>query len=342
MRRGLGRSLAHRTSGLLIFLELIMAKEFKTIDELIEIMESRGIVVDELTKPAIMRESYYAIVNGYKRPFLDTAKMESTSEDAFLEGTRFEWVYKLFLFDRDLRNVTFKYLSKAEAIMKTSVVYAFCEAHPEHDAYLQRSAYVDAKNMLLPKGFKGNRGRKYSNDMSRLMETINSKLSDSPTRKPFVTHYINKHGSVPLWVLSNDLTFGNMAHFYQLQTRSVQNRTCKLVLEANGWLEKGFRISPLELLHAFSVLSEFRNLCAHDDRLYCAKVGRSGDIDYSKMALQLFRIISEDDFDRFIDDIGGLFGKYGDDLHVVTPKSLLKDMGFRSPDDEAGESEPKN
>lgn len=318
-----------------------MAKEFKTIEELIAIMESRGIIVDGRTRPAIMRESYYAIVNGYKRPFLDTVKMESTSEDVFLEGTRFEWLYTLFLFDRDLRNVTFKYLSKAEAIMKTSVVYAFCEAHPEHDAYLQRSAYVDAKNMLLPKGYKGNRWKKYSNDMSRLMETINGKLSDSPIRKPFVNHYIDRYGSVPLWVLSNDLTFGNMSHFYQLQTRSVQNRACKLVFEANGWKEKGFRINPLELLHAFSVLSEFRNLCAHDDRLYCAKVGRSKDIDYSQMTFQLFKIIPEDDFKCFTDDVAGLFEKYGEDLHVVTPRSLMKDMGFESPDNAGSEGEQR-
>lgn len=305
-----------------------MSKEFKTVDQLIEKMKLRNIIVDENTKPALLRESYYAIVNGYKAPFLDTAKMKSTSEDVYLEGTRFEWIYTLFLFDRDLRHITFKYLSKAEAIMKTSVVYAFCEAHQERDAYLQRSSYVDEKNMLLPKGYKGNRKKKFSKDMSKLMETINGKLSTSQHRKPFIDHYMNKYGGVPLWVLSNDLTFGNMAHFYQLQTRSVQNRTCKLILHASGKSGDGTRLTPHELLHAFSVLSEFRNLCAHDDRLYCAKVGKSGDIDFSDMSFQLFKIIPEEDFDRFIDDIGMLFAKYGEDLHVVTPKSLIKDMGF--------------
>ena len=319
-----------------------MAKEFKTVEELMKIMESRGLIVDDRTKPALMRESYYAIVNGYKKPFLDTEKMKSSNEDIFIEGTRFEWIHTLFLFDRDLRNITFKYLSKAEAIMKTSVVYAFCEAHPEHDAYLQRLAYVDAKNMLFPKDFDGNRAKIYSNDMSNLMRIINGKLSDTPTRKPFIDHYINKYGSVPLWVLSNDLTFGNMAHFYQLQARSVQNRACKLILEANGWKEHGFRLTPLELLHAFSVLSEFRNLCAHDDRLYCAKAGKSGDIGFSEMSLQLFKIIPSEDFDRFIDDIGGLFDKYGDDLHVVTPQSLVNDMGFGNTDSEGSESKPED
>ena len=43
-----------------------MAKEFKTIDELIDLLESRNVITDENTKTQLMRESYYAVVNGYK------------------------------------------------------------------------------------------------------------------------------------------------------------------------------------------------------------------------------------------------------------------------------------
>lgn len=50
-----------------------MAKEFKTVDELVELMRSRGIQVGGEAASAIRRESYYAIVNGYKGPFIDRA-----------------------------------------------------------------------------------------------------------------------------------------------------------------------------------------------------------------------------------------------------------------------------
>lgn len=46
-----------------------MAKEFKTIDEQIALLNSRGIKTDDQTKIQLMRESYYAVVNGYKDPF---------------------------------------------------------------------------------------------------------------------------------------------------------------------------------------------------------------------------------------------------------------------------------
>lgn len=67
-----------------------MAKEFKTIDQLVELMESRGIITDNKTAAAIKRESYYAIINGYKAPFLDREAMQSSAEDVYLEGTTFQ------------------------------------------------------------------------------------------------------------------------------------------------------------------------------------------------------------------------------------------------------------
>ncbi len=41
-----------------------MAKEFKTFDELISVLESRNVITNNDTMSQLMRESYYAIVNG--------------------------------------------------------------------------------------------------------------------------------------------------------------------------------------------------------------------------------------------------------------------------------------
>lgn len=45
-----------------------MAKEFKTFAQLIELLESRGVATDASTTDCLRRESYYAVVNGYKVP----------------------------------------------------------------------------------------------------------------------------------------------------------------------------------------------------------------------------------------------------------------------------------
>lgn len=175
-----------------------MAKEFKTIEELIELMESRGILTDDSTKFALQRESYYAIINGYKRPFLNTKAMQAQPSDVYQEGTSFAWIYSLFLFDRELRSVTFKYITQAEAIMRSSIVYSFCEAHPEPNAYLQRSSFCSSNDYLVPSSSKNKRERLHQKNLVKLMETLNGKQVVGPNTRPFIKHYIKQYGFVPL------------------------------------------------------------------------------------------------------------------------------------------------
>ncbi len=301
-----------------------MAKEFKTIDEQVALLESRGIRTDADTPAQLARDGYYAIVNGYKRPFLDTDAMKLSAEDVYLEGTEFRSIYALFRFDRDLRNLSLKYLARAEASMRTAVVYSFCESYPDPNAYLSPSSYACAGEMLFAKGFKGDKGRIHQRNMTKLMEVLNSKAGGHAGR-PFVLHYLDKYGFVPLWVLANDLTFGNVAHFYQLQRQSVQNRACKMIAESS---KPEGRLTPQKLLRAFSVLVDFRNLCAHDARLYCSKVGRGQDLGFEAMFEALSRILPYEEMESFLNEIVGLFRRYEGDTGRVNPLELWRDMGF--------------
>ncbi len=305
-----------------------MAKEFKTFDELISVLESRNVITNNDTMSQLMRESYYAIVNGYKAPFLDTQAMEIENGDVYRKGTKFEWMYSLFSFDRDLRALTFKYLERAESIMKSAVVYAFCLVNPEPMSYLEISSYVDPQNMLFPKGYRGNKQSLHFRNLSHLMKVLNSKVSNN-SNKDFIKHYVKNYGFVPLWVLQNDLTFGNVAHFYQLQKRSVQNKTCQIILKATGKKDKKLPyLTPTKLLHSFYVLVDFRNICAHGERLYCAKVGKSHDIGFSEMASNLALILQEEDMRSFYKEVSSLVSSYGSSLYTVSIEALLNDMGF--------------
>lgn len=249
------------------FKGVTMAKEFKTIDQLVGLLESRGVRTDGETATALARESYYAIVNGYKDPFLDRVAMQARSDDVFIEGTTFRMIYDLFLFDRAMRNALLPSLIKAESVLKNATVYAFCERHRDPAAYLDRANYVSAKDMLFPERFRGNRRAAHAKNLNDLTSRLNEKLRITGGTRPFIRHYLESYGMVPLWVLQNDLTFGNMSHFYQLQTRGVQNAACKIVANSTG---NGRPIGARKLLDIYDVLVDYRNICAHDDRLYCA------------------------------------------------------------------------
>lgn len=301
-----------------------MPKEFKTNDELVEILRSRGVITDEDTKPAIERESYYAIVNGYKKPFLDHEAMKTAPDDVYLEGTRFEWIYDLFKFDRDLRTITFEYLTRAEAVMRTAVAYAFCESHGSPDAYLGRSSFCNPDDYLVPRKFKGDKTAHHRENLSRLMKLLNGKVSIDNDTRDFIRHYANRHGGVPLWVLVNDLTFGNIVHFYQLMQPRDRRRVCSIVASvSNRDLKRHGFLNEVDLLRSIRILNDFRNYCAHDERLYCAK---SHGANYSDMLVKLTDVITMDEVRTFTGEITHLHASYN--LHNMEFGELLEEMGF--------------
>ena len=51
-----------------------MEKDFKTIEEQIEILKARGIIInDERAKQILTENNYYYLINGYKDFFVDNS-----------------------------------------------------------------------------------------------------------------------------------------------------------------------------------------------------------------------------------------------------------------------------
>lgn len=300
-----------------------MKKEFKTIEELVDLLESRNVKTDSATAGILRRESYYAIVNGYKGPFLDRDAMQSSAEDVYKDGTTFRQIYDLFLFDRVLRQIALSYLIAAESVLKNAVVYSFCARHPDTNAYLERSNYVSAKDMLVPKTFDGNKAEEHGRNLATLMKILNGKLTLSRKTRPFVRHYVESYGSVPLWVLQNDLTFGNIAHFYQLQKRGVQNDACKIVGQVAN---RGERLNPHDLLRLLDVLVDFRNICAHDERLYCAEVRGARCAD---MLLMLRKVLPDEDTNALLEALNELIREFRGRIDGSILLHVVRDMGMR-------------
>ena len=73
-------------------------KIFKTLDEQIEILKSKGLIVEDLdkAKQILFRENYF-FLSGYRHLF-----MRSIKENRFIEGTTFDELYAMFLFDRKI------------------------------------------------------------------------------------------------------------------------------------------------------------------------------------------------------------------------------------------------
>ena len=71
-----------------------MLKEFKTIDEQIEILKKRGLVFDdeEFAKEKLLETNYYNTINGYKKLFVAT---DVNGNEIFKNNAKYEELFYL-------------------------------------------------------------------------------------------------------------------------------------------------------------------------------------------------------------------------------------------------------
>ena len=121
-----------------------MKKEFKTIEEQVEILKRKGLIIEdeEETKEILLRENYF-FINGYR-----LLLMNSYSDKTFVKGSTFKELYALFLFDRSMRNIIFKYLLIIENQLKSITSYQ-----------LSKKYGYQEKDYLNPKNFTEDRSK---------------------------------------------------------------------------------------------------------------------------------------------------------------------------------------
>ena len=211
-------------------------KEYKSNEELINYLLSKGIIVsnkkDALEK--IERYTYYSVVNTYKNIFKD-------KNGNYINNVSFDEIYALFEFDKNLKNIVLKYCLEIEAVIKSIMANQISKVYGIKD-YLNISNWDDRIN---------------TNIKENLLKKINNEIEKDYNVHTAVTHYIDKYGFVPPFVLVKILTFGVASSYYGLLKQSDRQAIAKY-----------FKISDKLLKQILKNLTIIRNIAAHSDRLY--------------------------------------------------------------------------
>ena len=229
-------------------------KEFKTIDEQIDKLLEKELIIDDIetTKSILEFENYYNLINGYKELF--TCKY--SEKEKFIKDTHFNEVYAVYNFDSNIRSIFMKYILKCENYIKSKIIYTFCYNHREKD-YLKIENFNNTNDKKI----------KYIN---KLINDINLDVErQTVNKKGMLIHYKENYDYIPLWVVSIILTFGKTSKFYELMKNKEQ---CQI--------SKSFKLFPEHLIRYLNSLTLIRNICAHSERLYNFKYrNRIKDID---------------------------------------------------------------
>ena len=306
-------------------------KEYKTIEQQLEILRSRKLVIsdEKNAKEFLERENYYNVVNGYKDLFLRRGHSGNIIKpEEYIPETNFNELKSLFLFDRDLRILFLKYVLIFENNFKSILAHEFSKKYPQINAYLNIQNYTSTPKKVLKQ-------------ISIITSTIHDKIDKEATIK----HYIEKHNSVPFWVLVNYLTIGNLANIYGILKDGDKNTIAKKYsdkFKSQYSKTKSLTIHSKDLEDALKIINLVRNKCAHDERLYNYKFGSiriSTLAKYFKMTIAdneklvviivyLKVLLTKDYFIDFYNELESLFKKYEKEFSVVSFKDILHIMGI--------------
>lgn len=302
-----------------------MAKPFMTYDQQIQKLREKNLWIpdEEAAKEILRKEGYFALISGYK----DLFKNPTTRN--YRDGTTIEDIYALYQFDEQLRELTLHHLLHIERHLRSTLSYAFCMAFGD-----RQSAYLDPKNY--------DTRRRNQRELHLLLEKFLHPLLDRSTNYPYIEHQKRMHGNVPLWVLVNALTFGTLSKMYSLSASNVRSSVSHEFIGIN---EK-------QLGQLLNVLTDFRNLCAHNDRMFSHRCGRKsipdltlhkklalprrgesyamGKQDYFAVAIAFRYLLPDEEFFQYKRQLRRLIEKAVSENRQLSEQDLLRIMGFPS------------
>ena len=299
-----------------------MEKTFKTIDEQIDILKSRNIIIDDYSKAydLLSKNNYYYLINGYKDLFIDN----TSKEEKYITGTKIEEMHALYEFDKDIKINFLKYLLLIENEIDAYIAYEFSKSYGH-------------KNYLIPANFCNSNSKQFL--IEKFIKDINLEIDyQYKNSNEMIIHYLDNYKYIPLWVLVRILSFGKISKFYSLMKPKEQNTISR---------KYNLRIPEFRIiLHNLTLI---RNICAHDEKLYDIKMKNriSSTIYHNKLKIEnkngnyqfatrdLFSIIialklllEKDQFNRFYSEIIKSIEKLKKELYAIQIDKVMYKMGF--------------
>lgn len=299
-----------------------MTKPFLTYQQQIQklIVEKHLIINDPtLAEEKLRNIGYFSLIGGYKQPF------RNPMTRVYVNNTTFEDVWALYQFDNELRELLFNHLCQIEKKMRSLLSYAFCERYGELQShYLNTASY----NYTVA----NQRG------INKLIRILGN-LANGNTEYEYVNYQRRVYGNVPLWVLVNTMTFGQISKMYSFLQPGMRSKIARNYTHVND----------RELEQYLKVLVLYRNVCAHNERLYSHKVyseipdtplhsklgitktGTQYDMgkkDLFGVVIAFRYLLPAEDFRAFKANLDKLIKRYLRKSSRISESELLQAMGF--------------
>lgn len=227
-------------------------KPYMTVAEQIELLESRGMIVNQkLAEQWLQRVGYYRL-SAYWYPYRETN--ETGRSDVFVEGTTFEDVAKLYKFDRKFRTLLHDGIERIEVSLRAELIEIFGHKNP--------LSYKDSKNF------------RPSFDHEEWLATVSRRVDRARRHSEAIRHYDKKYaGELPIWVLTDVLDFSDLSRMYDSlpakdQWTIAESLGIRIDLSRLTQSQQTKVLKNHPLARWFEQLTIVRNTSAHHGRVW--------------------------------------------------------------------------
>lgn len=211
-------------------------KDFKTVDEQLEILRSRGLTIsdDANAKDFLLHNNYYRI-SGYS--------LTLRKNDVFSKSATFQNIVDIYNFDHELRHIILKYIEIIEVHIKSVYAYEFTKVHGP-TGYLDDSFFTN------------------KNKHKEIIDKANQQKNQRLPHEAYLKHFVNNlQQDIPLWAYVDLLTVSDISFLYSIsepQIKDIVAQTFNLKMSKGSAILGGY-------MHSMTII---RNLCAHGSRIY--------------------------------------------------------------------------
>lgn len=215
------------------------SKPFLTIAQQIEQLKSRGMQFEDAAKASYHLENlnYYRL-SAYWLPF----ELDHQTH-TFKDGTNFDRVLELYIFDRELRLLMLDAIERIEVSVRSRFAYEISQKYGSHP-HLDESIFKS-----LPH---------YKKTLGKLKAEIDR------SKEPFIKHFKEKYSEEfpPIWASVELMTLGQVSNWFSLVKRRQDRQLIAKYYDLDEKVLASF-------LHHLTII---RNICAHHSVLWNKKL----------------------------------------------------------------------
>lgn len=210
-----------------------------SVHDQIDLLKRRGMTVgDEAQAQHYLNFISYYRLRAYWLPFEVPAA--NNGDHAFRNGTTFEDVLTLYIFDRELRLLVLDAIERVEVALRAQWAHHMAMTYGPH-GYLEQGHYSVIRH--------------HAKDVTALEKEFNR------SEDTFAIHYRDKYTSPklpPVWMAAEVMSFGLLSKFYgNLRTRADRKA-----------IADPFALDEAVITSFAHHISTVRNICAHHGRLW--------------------------------------------------------------------------